>query len=125
MKRLMIAAALCAVALSGCDQVGAVNGNGTAAGATVGDQVVLKSTTALSLAELAFISAEQAATAALKSPSFTTAQKAVIGDAVLEARGYREQAREAVAKGQDAGALLTSLSGAIANINILTTNKGN
>lgn len=121
MKRLMIAVALCcAPALSACDPIGAINGNGSTAVANLGDQVVLKATTALSLGELAFTSAEQAGTAALKSPSIPTAKKAVIADAVIEARGYRDQARAAVAKGQDASALLTSLSGAIANITSLT-----
>ncbi len=73
MKRLMFAMAACAVALSACAPQTGVSTNGTFTNGTaavtqqVTDQVVLRSTTALSLGELAFASAEEGATAALRS----------------------------------------------------------
>ena len=115
MKRLIIAAALCVAALSGCN-LSAVNPPGNTAGSTLSDQVVLKSTTALSLAELAFTSAEQGATAALKSGHLSKTDAANLGTIVIEARGYRDQARAAVAAGQDASAILGNLSTALTKI---------
>lgn len=96
-------------------------GNNTAAATEIGDQVVLKSATGLSLGELAFTSAEQAATAALKSGRLSKADAAALDAGVLTARGYRNQARAAVQAGQDASAILTSLDAAIVKIAPLTT----
>lgn len=118
MKRFLLCAVLAlAVPIGACAPSAGIS-NTVAA---VSDQVTLKSTTALSLGELAFTSAEQLATAAVKSPSFTKDQKAAIGKAVLTARGYRDQARTAVAAGQDASAILTNLSTALTQVSTLST----
>lgn len=90
---------------------------------TTVQNVQIKATVALSLGELAFTSAEQAATSALRSPSIDKGTKNRIGNAVLIARGYRDQARSAVDKGMDASNQLTALSGAISDIYALTKEK--
>ncbi len=117
MKRLLLFAALAlAVPMTACAPPAGISNTVTA----VGDQVTLKSTIALSLGELAFTSAEQTATAALKSGHLSKADAASLGHAVLTARGYRDQARSAVATGRDASAILTSLSAALANVSNLS-----
>lgn len=105
-----LAAAACAPA------TGLGNGNAMAGA----DAVALKSTTALSLAELAYNSGEAAATAAVKSGALTLAQDAAIGSAIHRARTYRNEARVMVAAGGDASAAIESLDGALGEVDSLT-----
>lgn len=93
-------------------------GNGNAAASV--DAIALKSTTALSLAELAYNSGEAAATAAVKSHALTLAQDAAIGAAIHRARIYRNEARMMVAAGDDASAAIESLDGALGEVDTLT-----
>jgi len=122
MKRLMIAAALCVSALSACalSGCGILQPPASATAGALGDHVVLKSTIALSLGELAFTGAEQTATAALRSPHLSKDDAARLGTLVHDARGYRDQARKAVAAGQDASTILGNLNGALSKITPLT-----
>lgn len=114
MKRFIIAAL--ALACSACGpssgDIGSV--------AVVSGQVALKATTGLALGELAYNSAEAAATATIKSGHLSAATSAQLGEYVHAARGYRDQARSLVAAGQDASAVLESLSGALAAIHAIT-----
>lgn len=124
----LVAGGLLLAALGGCAHESASSAASAVSTSTadLANQVVLKSTTALSLGELAFTTAEQGATAALKSPSFTAAQKSVIGQKVKLARGYRDQARTLVKNGQDASATLVLLSNAVTDIATATAAaKGN
>lgn len=117
MKKFLLFAALAlAMPMTACAPNAGISNTVTA----IGDQVTLKSTTALSLGELAFTSAEQTATAALKSGHLSKADAASLGNAVLAARGYRDQARAAVAAGQDASAILTALSASLTNVSTLS-----
>ena len=93
-------------------------GNGNAAAGV--DAVALKSTTALSLAELAYNSGETAATAAVQSGALSLAQDAAIGAAIHRARTYRNEARMMVAAGNDASAAIESLDGALVEVTTLT-----
>lgn len=93
-------------------------GNGNAATAT--DAIALKSTTALSLAELAYNSGEAAATAAVQSHALTLAQDAAIGSAIHRALTYRDEARMMVAAGGDASGAIESLDGALGEVDNLT-----
>jgi hypothetical protein len=110
------AAMLAACAPAGADFSG--NGNVTAAA----DQVALRATTALALAELAYNSGEEAATAALQSGALDASQAKALADAVHRARGLRDQARTLVAAGSDASATLEALNAALTDIHTLTTN---
>src|SRR5690242_19099037 len=85
-----------ALAAAGCAPATEL-GNGNAASAA--DAVALRSTTALSLAELAYNSGESAATAAVRSGALSPAEDRSIGDAVHRARTYRDEARALVAAG--------------------------
>ena len=105
MKYLAIGALL---ALSACNADTAV-GNASSVAVVTG-QVELKATTGLSLGELAYNSAEAAATAALRSGHLSAADAQNLGDAVHTARGYRDEARALIAAGEDASATLESLS---------------
>lgn len=105
-----LAAAACAPA------TGLGNGNASASA----DAIALKSTTALSLAELAYNSGEAAATVAVKSGGLTLAQDAAIGSAIHRARTYRDEARMMVAAGSDASAAIESLDGALSEVDTLT-----
>jgi len=91
------------------------NGNAMASA----DAIALKTTTALSLAELAYNSGEAAATAAIRSGALTPAQDTAIGDAVHQARTYRDEARMIVASGGDASAAIESLDGTLETIDAL------
>ena len=86
---------------------------------TVAEQIELKSTTALSLAELAYNSGEAAATAAVKSGHLSKDQIDQLAVDVHKARGYRDQARALVANGQDASSTIESLNQAITAIQSL------
>lgn len=92
-------------------------GNGNAASAA--DAVALRSTTALSLAELAYNSGESAAIAAVQSGVLTPAQDRTVGDAVHRARSYRDEARALVAGGGDASAAIESLDESLEQIDSL------
>jgi len=106
-----------ALAVAACaPATGLGNGNAMASA----DAVALKSTTALSLAELAFNSGEAAATAAVQSGALTLAQEAAIGSAIHRARTYRNEARLMVAAGGDASAAIESLDGALGEVDTLT-----
>lgn len=109
-----------ALALAGCTPpaAGGAASNGDIAAAS--QQVALASTTALSLAELAYNSGEAAATAAIDSGALTKAQADALGDAVHRARLYRDQARALVASGADASATIESLDGALTDIRTIT-----
>lgn len=93
-------------------------GNSNAASAA--DAVALRSTTALSLAELAYNSGESAATAAVRSGALSPAEDRAIGDAVHRARAYRDEARALVAAGGDASAAIESLDESLDRIGALT-----
>jgi hypothetical protein len=104
--------ALAALALSGCAP-GARPDNASAAG---GEQLALKTTTALSLAEHAYNSGEAAATAAVRSGALTPAEDQAIGDAVHRARTYRDEARMIVSAGGDASAAIESLDDSLRRV---------
>jgi len=104
------------LALAACAPPAAL-GNGNAAARA--EAVAIDSTTALSLAELAYNSGEAAATAAVKSGLLTAAQDAAIGDAVHRARTYRDEARLIVAVGGDASAAIESLDDTLRRIEAL------
>ncbi|TPG16685.1 hypothetical protein EAH87_13610 [Sphingomonas koreensis] len=111
-----------ALALAGCTPAatGGAASNGDMA--AVAEQVALKGTTALSLAELAYNSGEAAATAALDSGALTKTQDQALGDAVQRARRSRDQARGLIASGGDASATIEALDRALTDINTLTGN---
>jgi hypothetical protein len=114
---LMTAAAM----LAACAPAGAdFSGNGNVA--ATADQVALRATTALALAELAYDSGEEAATAALRSRALDPARTKTLIDAVQRARSLRDQARMLVAAGADASATLEALSAALSGIHALTAN---
>jgi hypothetical protein len=113
---MMTAAMLAACAPAGAD----FSGNGNVAAAA--DQVALRATTALALAELAYNSGEEAATAALRSGALDASQAKTLADAVHRARNLRDQARTLVAAGSDASATLEALNTALADIQTLTAN---
>lgn len=104
-----------ALALAGCAPAA---GLGNAA-ATSGERLALKTTTALSLAELAYNSGEAAATAAVRSGALTPAQDRAIGDAVHRARAYRDEARMIVSAGGDASAAIESLDDSLQRVTAL------
>ena len=101
-----LAAAMLALVLAACAPAAGL-GNGNAA--TASEAVELRTTTALSLAELAYNSGETAATAALRSGTLTPAEDAAVGEAVHRARALRDQARMIAAAGGDASAAIESL----------------
>lgn len=107
-----------ALALAGCAPDGLGN-VGYATIAVSADRVALASTTALSLAELAYNSGEATATAAIRSGTLSTQQDAAIGRAVIAARGYRDQARALVAAGGDASAAIESLDAALVDVHAI------
>ena len=108
--------ALPVLAATACPPAAGID-NGNAAAAV--DAVALKSTTALSLAELAYDSGEAAATAAVQSGALTPAQDTAIGDAVHRARTCRDEARTLVADGGDASAAIESLDAALDQVDAL------
>lgn len=110
MKKLIIAASL---ALAAC---------ATPTG-SLQDRAAITATNSLSLAELAFTSMEQAATAYVNSPDVSKTDAQRVGVLVLQARGYRDQARQLAASGQDTSAALQSLNTIILNINAITGAK--
>jgi hypothetical protein len=121
MKHALIITAA-ALALASCEPGDVTN---TASNvAVVAGQVELRATTALSLAELAYNSAEAAATAALRSRHLSEGQVQQLADAMRAARAYRNEARALVAAGQDASATLESLSLTINSITLITTTSG-
>ena len=109
-----------ALALAGCTPpaTGGTASNGDVA--ATAQQVALTSTTALSLAELAYNSGEAAATAAIESGALSKAQAESLGEAMHRARLYRDQARTLVASGDDASATIESLDGALTDIRTIT-----
>lgn len=107
MKRFLIAISI-ALALSACTTTG-----------TLQDRAAVTSVNAMSLAELAFTSMEQAATAYINRTSTTPAQAQHVGELMLEARGYRDQAR----LGGNNSLALQNLNAAIANINAIVGAK--
>jgi hypothetical protein len=107
--------ALAALALAGCAPAAGLDN----AGAASGEQLALKATTALSLAELAYNSAEAAATTAVRSGALTPAQDQAIGDAVHRARTYRDEARMIVSAGGDASAAIESLDDSLRRVTAL------
>lgn len=118
MRKVMMMLTLPALALAACTPTGGgVASNGGVA--AVSDPIALKSTTALSLAELAFNSAEEAATAAIKSGHLSKAQVEQLGVDVHKARDYRDQARALVSAGGDASSVIESLNTALAAIHTL------
>lgn len=110
-----------ALALAACAPAGGLS-NGDAM--SDADAVALKSTTALSLAELAYNSGEAAATAAIASGALSQAQDAAIGDAVARARTYRNEARMIVSVGGDASAAIESLDDSLQRIDALAQQQG-
>jgi hypothetical protein len=106
-----------AFAAAGCAPAAGL-GNGNAASAA--DAVALRSTTALSLAELAYNSGESAATAAVRSGALSPAEDRAISDAVHRARAYRDEARALVAAGGDASTAIESLDESLDRIGVLT-----
>jgi len=121
MKHALIITAA-ALALASC-QPGDVT-NSASNMAVMAGQVELKATTGLSLAELAYNSAEAAATAALRSGHLSAADAQNLGDAVHTARAYRNEARALVAAGEDASATLESLSLTINTITRIASPAG-
>jgi hypothetical protein len=111
---MTVAAMLAACAPAGAD----FSSNGNVAAAA--DQVALRATTALALAELAYNSGEEAATAALQSGALDASQARALADTVHRARGLRDQARSLVAAGSDASAALEALNTALTDIHTLT-----
>lgn len=117
----MIMAFCCCLVLASCSLAGVPIGpSGAVGAAALSDQVMVKSTTALSLAELAYNSGEAAATAVLKSGLLKPAQAGELGALVHSARSYRDQARSLVAAGQDATAVLNNLASSLANVAAIT-----
>ena len=107
---LLCATAACAPAAGAAD-------NGSLG--TSSDQIALRSTTVLSLAELAYNSGEATATAAIRSGQLTAAQDAQLGAYVHQARACRDEARKLVAAGDDAAGAIESLDAALAGITTL------
>ena len=106
-----------ALAAAGCAPATGLAGNSNAM--ATAEEVALKSTTALSLAELAYNSGEAAATAAVRSGALTPAQDRAIGAAVRRARAYRDEARVLVAGGGDASAAIEALDASLDDMDAL------
>ena len=108
-----------AATLAACAPGGGLGDNSNVA-VSAGDAVALRTTTALSLAELAYNTGEAAAAAALESGQLSKAQAASLGDAVHRARAYRDQARTLVAAGGDASAAIEALDASLIQIHTLS-----
>ena len=109
-----------AATLAACAPGTGLGGDNSNMAMSVGDAVALRSTTALSLAELAYNTGEAAATAALESGQLDKAQAVSLGDAVHRARSYRDQARALVAAGGDASASIEALDASLIQIHTLS-----
>lgn len=120
MKRMIITAACC-LALSACHP--AQPKAAGEVGISLVDEIAVKSTTALSLAELAYNSGEAAGLATLRTAQLSKADAATLGDWVHRARAYRDKARLIVGAGGDAEATLDLLSQALTNINAIAGKK--
>lgn len=114
--RILICAAVALAAAACVPTTGLGNSNAAASA----DAVALRSTTALSLAELAYNSGEAAATAAVKSGALTLGQRAAIGAAIHRARTYRNEARMIAAAGGDTSGAIESLDDALGEVDNLT-----
>lgn len=112
-----LVAAVLALVLAACAPAAGL-GNGNAAVAS--EAVELRTTTALSLAELAYNSGEAAATAAVRSGALSPDQDMAIGEAVHRARALRDQARVIAAAGGDASAAIESLDESLRRIAALS-----
>lgn len=109
MKRLMIAAALCVVALSGCDQIGAVNSLPTPS--TVAEKTTLDEKAGLAV-DLAYQAANRAVFFAAKAGFLTPAQKAAAAD--IDADAYTAvQATRAAYKAGNATTYADAVSAAL------------
>ena len=112
-QRIRLASLSLLAMVAACAPIGGLTNGAVTTGT---DAVALRATTALSLAELAYNSAEAGASAAVQSGALSPAQDAAIGAAIDRARGYRNQARALVAADSDAAGAIESLDAALVEI---------